>query len=72
MDQSESHISLSSTEVEKFFTCPYCWEEISFLIDATQTELDFIEDCEVCCHPISVHCEIADGEIDRFEATKAQ
>lgn len=72
MDQDESDISLSATEIEKFFTCPYCWQEISFLIDTTQTEIDFVEDCEVCCHPIAVHCEIANGDIMTFEGAKAQ
>ncbi|MFD2698496.1 CPXCG motif-containing cysteine-rich protein [Mesonia sediminis] len=43
---------------EHFFQCPYCWEEISMLIDPSQSQT-YIEDCEICCNPIelSVSCE---------------
>ena len=40
--------------VEKFFTCPYCWELISMVLDVSIPEQRFVEDCEVCCHPIEV------------------
>ena len=41
-------------EIEHFFTCPYCWEEISFVIDLSAGEQSYIEDCEVCCRPIQI------------------
>ena len=40
---------------EHFFQCPYCWEEISMLLDSSITNTTYIEDCEVCCRPIEVH-----------------
>ncbi|QCX39368.1 CPXCG motif-containing cysteine-rich protein [Aureibaculum algae] len=40
---------------EHFFQCPYCWEEISMLLDRSITNTTYIEDCEVCCRPIEVH-----------------
>jgi hypothetical protein len=44
---------------ESFFQCPYCWEEISMLVDTSVQYQSYIEDCEVCCNPIqiSVSCE---------------
>jgi hypothetical protein len=44
---------------EYYCQCPYCWEEISVLIDLSVPHQSYIEDCEVCCNPIqfSVHCE---------------
>jgi len=39
---------------ERFFQCPYCWEEISMLFDTSVEEQTYIEDCEVCCNPIEV------------------
>lgn len=39
---------------EFFFTCPYCWETISMIFDQTTPMQDYIEDCEVCCRPISI------------------
>ncbi len=40
--------------LEHFFQCPYCWEEISMLIDLSVSEQSYIEDCEVCCNPIRI------------------
>ena len=42
---------------EQFFTCPYCWEEISVLIDLSAGGQSYVEDCEVCCRPISISYE---------------
>ncbi len=40
--------------------CPYCGETISLVVDLTVSEQTYIEDCFVCCRPISVTCR-ADG-----------
>ena len=40
---------------EHFFQCPYCWETISMLFDSSLNQSQYVEDCEVCCHPIEVH-----------------
>jgi transcription elongation factor Elf1 len=54
--------------VEYFFTCPYCWQEISMVLDTSVRSQKYIEDCEVCCNPIEVRYVIDDeGSID-FEA----
>ena len=37
---------------EVFYQCPYCWEEVSVLVDLSQYNQKYIEDCEVCCNPI--------------------
>lgn len=39
---------------EHFFQCPYCWENISMLLDTSLTNTSYIEDCEVCCRPIQI------------------
>lgn len=51
-----------------FFQCPYCWEQISILIDTSQNQQKYIEDCEVCCHPIELEIHIHDCEIISFQA----
>lgn len=38
----------------EFITCPYCGEKIELIIDCSIAEQDYIEDCEVCCRPISL------------------
>ena len=53
---------------EHFFQCPYCWEEISMLLDPSVREQRYVEDCEVCCNPIDISAEFEEGELILFEA----
>ena len=55
-------------EIEHFFTCPYCWEEISFVLDLSAGEQTYIEDCEVCCRPIQVRYSVDDDDLADFAA----
>lgn len=55
-----------------FFQCPYCWKEISMLIDFSQKRQNYIEDCEVCCNPIQLIISIENNEIIDFEAQISQ
>ncbi|MGB5324670.1 MAG: CPXCG motif-containing cysteine-rich protein [Pseudomonadales bacterium] len=41
--------------------CPYCGETILILLDVSQGDSEFIEDCSVCCRPIEF-AVYADGE----------
>ena len=54
--------------MEYFFSCPYCWAEISMVLDTSVASQSYVEDCEVCCHPIEVHYTVAGGEVADFEA----
>lgn len=40
--------------IEHFFQCPYCWEQISMLLEESSEVQNYIEDCEVCCQPIQI------------------
>ncbi len=43
--------------------CPYCGESIEILIDASIPSQQYIEDCQVCCRPITLRVEIdTDGD----------
>lgn len=53
---------------EHFFQCPYCWEEISMLLDPTVSEQTYIEDCEVCCNPMTIKSRFRNNELTAFEA----
>ena len=48
--------------LEHRFTCPYCWESITMLLDSSAERQSYVEDCEVCCNPITVSFEI-DGDL---------
>ena len=37
---------------ETTISCPYCGELIEVLIDCSDAEQEYIEDCQVCCRPI--------------------
>ncbi len=34
--------------------CPYCGEAVTLVIDCSEPEQQYIEDCEVCCRPMIV------------------
>lgn len=40
----------SLEEVELY--CPYCGERISVLVDCSEAEQQYVEDCQVCCSPM--------------------
>lgn len=54
--------------MEYFFTCPYCWEQISIVLDLSVKGQTYVEDCEVCCQPIEVQYTVDDGDIASFDA----
>lgn len=53
---------------EHFYTCPYCWETISSLLDLSAASQCYVEDCEVCCRPIELSFEVDEGEVIGFFA----
>ena len=53
---------------EHFFQCPFCWEEISMLLDPSLGRTEYVEDCEICCHPINVVYGFEDQNLTHFEA----
>ena len=53
---------------EFFFQCPYCWENVSMIIDKSVHNDTYIEDCEVCCNPIEIEYQSNGDEIINFSA----
>lgn len=53
---------------EHFFQCPYCWEEISMLLDSSIIKQTYVEDCEVCCNPIELTTVFSENELVLFQA----
>lgn len=39
---------------EASVSCPYCGELIVILLDCSIPEQEYIEDCQVCCNPMTV------------------
>jgi hypothetical protein len=58
--------------MEHFFTCPYCWEQISMILDPQEESSKYIEDCEVCCRPIELFFLFSGEHLTSFEAQKME
>ena len=54
--------------LEHFFTCPYCWETISMLLDTSVSNQTYVEDCEVCCNPINISFQQQEESVVSFSA----
>ncbi|GAA0755387.1 CPXCG motif-containing cysteine-rich protein [Psychroflexus lacisalsi] len=53
---------------EHYFQCPYCWEDISMLLDPSVRKQTYVEDCEVCCNPIQLTVAFEAEELVEFRA----
>lgn len=53
------HGALESARV----SCPCCGQPIELLVDCSVDVQEYIEDCEVCCHPMRVSVSVdVDGD----------
>jgi Cysteine-rich CPXCG len=43
--------------------CPHCGETITLLLDLSIESQTYIEDCSVCCQPMSVSYTVENGEL---------
>ena len=42
-------------------SCPYCGEQVELLVDPTGGAVqEYVEDCEICCHPWTVRVYLDD------------
>lgn len=49
--------------------CPNCGEPIDIVVDLSVPEQQYIEDCFVCCRPMSIRC-VSDGrELTELDVT---
>jgi cysteine-rich CPXCG protein len=51
--------------------CPHCGEEIEIVIDASEPTQSYIEDCSVCCQPMTVSYRAEDGELAELNVEAA-
>jgi hypothetical protein len=59
---------LTEHEVE----CPSCWETVALELDLSVAEQSYIEDCPVCCRPMSVNYTVIDGELATIDVAGAE
>jgi len=41
--------------------CPYCGESFETRIDLTGGSFEYVEDCQICCQPITLKVEVSDA-----------
>ena len=54
-----SSYGLRTTDVE----CPYCGEEFEISLDPSEEGQEMIQDCQVCCRPITFSFQMEEGEL---------
>jgi hypothetical protein len=54
--------------MEHYFSCPYCGEPISMVLDLSVDRQTYVEDCEVCCNPIEISYAVEEEELKSFSA----
>lgn len=52
-------------------TCPHCGETILLFLDLSVESQSYIEDCSVCCQPMTVSYSAADGELQNVQVEAA-
>lgn len=63
---------MSEQLVSQTVTCPHCWESIEVLVDLSAGEQSYVEDCSVCCRPMTLSVIVTDGEISELSAEAAE
>jgi hypothetical protein len=51
-------------EFEAEAQCPHCWQAITLLLDLSVESQEYVEDCSVCCHPLTIRYAAVDGELE--------
>jgi hypothetical protein len=57
---------MNEIEVE----CPFCGESFNAVIDCTEGQQSYVEDCYVCCRPIVFHVSCQEGELISVSTTR--
>ena len=52
-------------------TCPYCFERVEIYVDP-DSRGELVRDCDVCCHPWTLHVSRDENGELRVEALRAQ
>jgi len=50
--------------------CPYCGESISVLVDCSEAQQQYVEDCQVCCNPMLVSVSVDDTGVPMVDADR--
>jgi len=52
-------------------TCPYCSQPVETTVDLYAGSAEYVEDCQICCHPMRVQVSVAgDGSLGAVQASR--
>ncbi len=66
IDFEDLEESLENVDIE----CPYCGKGIEIAVDALEGVQEYVEDCQVCCNPITL--KITASEDGPFVEVRSQ
>lgn len=50
--------------IEQALGCPFCGELVTVLVDTSEPEQRYVEDCQVCCRPMALEINVdVDGGV---------
>lgn len=49
--------------------CPHCWEKFTVEVDTTQGNIETVEDCSVCCAPVTLVISCHAGQVTSVESS---
>lgn len=52
------------------FICPHCWESNENIADLTIDQQSYIEDCQVCCHPVQICFSVVNNELVNLDVDR--
>ena len=58
-------------QIECEIQCPWCFESIPAVVDPSQEDQTYIEDCSVCCRPIQIRARCEDEELASIDAERS-
>ena len=58
---------MSPAVVERNIGCPFCGEAISIFLDPSGGDQSYIEDCQVCCQPMTVSFQVTDSDVTNLQ-----
>ena len=51
----------------EFIQCPYCGQQIEVIVDCSVGRQQYVEDCSVCCRPITLVVVASPGVVESIE-----
>jgi hypothetical protein len=50
--------------------CPFCGETFTIVVDCSVDSQIYIEDCFICCRPITFQVHCSDGDVSSIQADR--